>query len=222
MKKFLLILFLFFLMKISSAQLFTHVGGSVGFGQSKILGERSDFERVKDVQNFSLGVAAEHRFDAPILFTIGVNFTGFGDSTIYKRSFIANNTTTTTINRYKNMRYYMQVPLCIGLNIRLGKDKANLLIKGGAYYGSLLGSRTTGKESVVSGSMVADTIIDTKGYFPYSKNDFGWIAALGYGTDRYSVEVRFNKGLVSLFSQPADLPKYNFAYIVTLSGYLPN
>lgn len=214
-------IFVFSLTHIS-AQLFTHVGGSVGFGQSKVLGERSEFERVKDIQNFSLGLVGEHRFDSPFVITIGANFMGFGDSTIYTQTMVANNTTITSIDRYKNMRYYMQVPLCVGLNIPLGEESDGLIIKAGAYYGSLVGSRTTGKQSILSGSVVTDTVIDAKSFFAYPKKDFGWIAAVGYGNDKYSVEVRFNKGLTSLFNQPGDLPKYNFAYIFTLTGYLPN
>lgn len=205
-----------------SAQLFTHVGGTVGFGQSKILGEKTEFEKVKDIQNFSVGLVGEHRFDSPFLITTGVDFYGSGDSTIYEQSVVSNNTTITSINRYKNMRYYLQVPLCVGLNIPTGEDNAGVIIKAGAYYGSLIGSRTSGKQSVITGTTVADTLIDSKGFYPYPKRDFGLVGTVGYGTDQYSVEIRFNKGLTSLFNQPRDLPKYNFAYMVTLTGYLPN
>ena len=214
-------IFVFSLTHIS-AQLFTHVGGTVGFGQSKILGEKTAFEKVKDVQNFSVGLVGEHHFDSPFLITTGVNFYGSGDSTIYVQSVVSNNTTITSINRNKNMRYYLQVPLCVGLNIPTGEDNAGVIIKAGAYYGALLGSRTSGKQSVIAGTTVADTLIDSKGFYSYPKRDFGLVGTVGYGTDQYSVEIRFNKGLTSLFNQPGDLPKYNFAYMVTLTGYLPN
>jgi hypothetical protein len=206
----------------TSAQLFTHVGGTVGFGQSKILGEKTEFEKVKDIQNFSVGLVGEHRFDSPFLITTGVSLTGFGDSTIYTRSEVSNNTTVTSINRYKNMRYYLQVPIYVGFAIPTGEDNAAIMIKAGAYYGSLIGSRTSGKERLISGTMVTDTLIDAKGFYPYPKRDIGLVGTVGYGTDEYSVEFRFNKGLTSLFNQPGDLPKYNFAYMVTLTGYLPN
>jgi hypothetical protein len=222
MKRVLSIVIFVFNLTHISAQLFTHAGGTVGFGQSKILGENSEFESVKAIQNFSIGLVGEHHFDSPFLITTGVNFYGTGDSTIYEQSVVSNNTTITSINRYKNMRYYVHVPLCFGLSIPTGEDNAAIIIKAGAYYGSLIGSRTSGKERLISGSIVADTLIDAKGFFPYPKKDFGWIAALGYGNDKYSVEVRFNKGLTSLFNQPGDLPKYNYAYLVTLTGYLPN
>lgn len=205
-----------------AAQLFTHVGGNVGFGQSKILGEKSEFERVKEVQNFSLGLTAEHRFDSPFLITTGINFTGFGDSTIFKHSVVANNTTITSINRYKNMRYYVQIPICVAVIIPAGEDNAGIMIKAGAYYGSLLGSRTTGMQRLVSGSVVTDSIIDTKAFNAYPKREFGLVAALGYDVEQYSVEFRFNRGLTSLFNQPGDKAKYNFAYMISLIGYLPN
>lgn len=214
-------IFVFSLTEVS-AQLFTHLGGTVGFGQSKIQGEKTAFERVKDVQNFSVGLVGEHRFDSPFLITTGVCLTGFGDSTIYTRSEVSNNTTVTSINRYKNMRYYLQVPIYVGFSIPTGEDNAGIMIKAGAYYGSLIGSRTSGKQSVIAGTTVADTLIDSKGFYPYPKRDFGLVGTVGYGTDQYSVEIRFNKGLTSLFNQPGDLPKYNFAYMVTLTGYLPN
>lgn len=222
MKRVLIFFIFVFSLSQVSAQLFTHFGGTVGFGQSKILGEKTAFEKVKDVQNFSVGLVGEHHFDSPFLITTGVNFYGSGDSTIYEQSVVSNNTTITSINRYKNMRYYLQVPLCVGLNIPMGEDSDGLIIKGGVYYGSLLGSRTTGKQILVTGAAVTDTVIDAKSFFAYPKKDFGWIAAVGYVNDKYSVEVRFNKGLTSLFNQPGDLPKYNFAYIFTLTGYLPN
>jgi hypothetical protein len=222
MKRFLSFFIFVFSLSQLSAQLFTHVGGAVGFGQSKILGEKTEFEKVKDIQNFSVGLVGEHRFDSPFLITTGVRLIGFGDSTIYTNSVVSISTTVTSINRYKNMRYYMQVPLCFGLNISLGEDNSNLILKGGAYYGSLIGSRTSGKQSIITATIVTDTIIDSKGFFPYPKKEFGWIAALGYGTDQYSIEIQFNKGLTSLFNQPGDLPKYNYAYMVTLTGYLPN
>ncbi len=222
MKRVLIFFIFVFSLSQTFAQLFTHFGGTVGFGQSKILGERAEFERVKDIQNFSVGLVGEHHFDSPFLITTGVNFYGSGDSTIYTRSVVSNNTTLTSVNRYKNMRYYVQVPLCVGLNIPMGEDNAGIIIKAGAYYGSLIGSRTSGKERLISGTMVTDSLIDAKGFYPYPKRDFGLVAALGYGTDEYSVEIRFNKGLTSLFNQPGDLPKYNFSYMVTLTGYLPN
>ena len=222
MKRFLSFFIFVFSLSQLSAQLFTHVGGTVGFGQSKILGEKTEFERVKDVQNFSVGFVGEHRFDSPFLITTGIHFYGSGDSTIYTQSVVSNNTTITSVNRYKNMRYYVQVPLCVGLNIPMGEDNAGIIIKAGAYYGSLIGSRTSGKERLISGAMVTDTLIDAKGFYPYPKRDIGLVGTVGYGTDEYSVEFRFNKGLTSLFNQPGDLPKYNFAYMVTLTGYLPN
>ena len=67
MKRFLSFFIFVFSLSQLSAQLFTHVGGTVGFGQSKILGEKTEFERVKDVQNFSVGFVGEHRFDSPFL-----------------------------------------------------------------------------------------------------------------------------------------------------------
>jgi hypothetical protein len=205
-----------------SAQLFTHYGGAVGFGQSNILGEKSEFERVKGVQNFSIGLVGEHHFEGPFLITSELNFYGSGDSTIYNFSNVENNSVINYVNRYKNTRYYLQVPVCIGLNIPSGEEDTRVIIKAGAYYGSLIGSRTSGKERVIAGAVVTDTLIDARNYHPYPKKDFGLVAAIGYGSDKYSLEFRFNKGLTSLFNQSGVNTKYNFAYMVTLCGFLPN
>jgi hypothetical protein len=205
-----------------SAQLFTHYGGTVGFGQSNILGEKSEFERVKGVQNFSIGLVGEHHFDAPFLITSELNFYGSGDSTIYNFSTVENNATVNHVNRYKNSRYYLQVPVCVGLNIPAGEEDSRVIIKAGAYYGSLIGSRTSGKERMIVGSSVTVELIDEKNYLAYPKKDFGLVAAIGYGSEQYSLEFRFNKGLTSLFNQSGVNAKYNFASMVTLCGFLPN
>ena len=222
MKRFLSFFIFVFSLSQISAQLFTHYGGTVGFGQSKILGEKIENERVKDVQNFSIGFVGEHRFDSPFLIATALNFYSSGDSTIYTKSEVSNTTTTTEVNRFKNSRYYLQIPICFGLNIPIGEERDGIIVKAGGYYASLIGSRTSGEQIVSDGTFVTDSMIDSKGYYPYPKRDFGWVAAIGYNTDHYSLEFRFNKGLTSLFNQTGDKPKYNFAYMITLCGYLPN
>jgi len=79
MKRFLSFFIFVFSLTQLSAQLFTHYGGTVGFGQSNILGEKSEFERVKGVQNFSIGLVGEHHFEGPFLITSELNFYGSGD-----------------------------------------------------------------------------------------------------------------------------------------------
>ena len=201
MKRVLSFFIFVFSLTHTSAQLFTHVGGTVGFGQSKILGENSEFESVKAVQNFSIGLVGEHHFEFPIFISSEVNFYATGDSTIYSRTLIENNLTYSLVNRYKNMRYYIQIPLIAGLSIPTKQEDARIIIKTGLYYGALLGSRTTGRETKINSNAVFDSIIDAKGYLNYPKNDIGLVAAIGYGSNRYSLEFRLNKGLTSLFNQ---------------------
>jgi len=204
-----------------SGQLFTHYGGSVGFGSSKLLGQFDEFEKSKDVQCFSIGIVGEHHFDAPFLLTSQINFISYGDSLLYSQSVFSNNETVTISKKFKNMRYYLQIPINVGLNIPVGED-SRIFIKGGAYYASLIGSRTKGHETLINGTLASDNVIDSNSFFPYSKKEFGILAGVGYGSDSYAIEFRLTRGLSKLFNQSGYLPKYNGAVLLTLTGYLPN
>ncbi len=204
-----------------SAQLFTHYGGAVGYGSSKMLGEFNEFEKSKDIQSFSIGLIGEHHFDAPFLLTSEINFMSYGDSLLYAHSVFSNNDTVTVSKNYKNTRYYLQIPITAGLNIPVGED-SRIFIKGGAYYARLMGSRTQGHETWTNGTLATDTVIDSNSFFPYSKKEFGILLGVGYGSDSYAIEFRLSRGLSELFNQAGTLPKYNGAFVFTLSGYLPN
>jgi hypothetical protein len=204
-----------------SAQMFTHYGGSFGYGSSKVLGEFDEYEKSKDVHCFSIGLVGEHHFDAPFLISSEIKFMGYQDSSLYSNSVVSNNETVTVSKNYKNTRYYFQVPISAGFNIPL-KDDGRIIIKGGAYYAGLIGSRTQGHETWTNGTLEMDTVIDANSFFPYSKKEFGILAALGYGSDNYSFEFRFSKGLTPLFNPTPDLTKYNGAFLLTLCGFLPN
>jgi hypothetical protein len=221
MKRFLSFFFFVFSLSQISAQLFTHYGGSAGFGSSKLLGEFNEFEKSRDVQCFSIGLVGEHHFDAPFLLTSEINFMSYGDSLLYEHSVFSNSDTVTVSKNYKNTRYYLQIPITAGLNIPVGND-TRIFFKGGVYYASLIGSRTRGHETLINGTLVSDTVIDSNSFFPYSKKEFGILAGLGYGSDSYAVEFRLSRGLSELFNQAGALPKYNGAILLTLSGYLPN
>lgn len=213
-------IFVFSLSQVS-AQLFTHYGGSAGFGSSKLLGEFNEFEKSRDVQCFSIGLVGEHHFDAPFLVSSEINFMSYGDSLLYKRTMFSNIDTVTLAKNYESMRYYLQIPITAGLNIPVGED-SRIFFKAGVYYASLIGSRTRGHETWTDGTLDLDTVIDSNTFFPYAKKEFGVLAGLGYGSDSYAVEFRLSRGLSNLFNQAGALPKYNGAILLTLSGYLPN